>query len=312
MVLCLSRAEMTVEPTPTVSVIMPTLARSARAPLLRRALESVVGQTGVRAVPIVVMNGAERDPGLVAELSRRRDLRRLELREGDLPAALRAGRAAVDTPWFAALDDDDVLLPGALARQLAHARAHPGCDVVVSNGIVRSESGDRPSVENAAGVLRDPLGALAEGTWLSPGGALFRTDAIGPGLFEGMPSFLEWTYLALRTARECHVSFLDEPGFVHHVGRPDSLWGSRECARRLPDALQTVLALDLPPRLRRCFEERLAGAFHGAANEALGRGERRSAWRAHARSLAGRRGWRYLAFTARLLAATPAVPPEIP
>jgi len=62
---------MTGDPTPTVNVIMPTLARSARAPLLRRALASVAGQAGVRAVPIVVLNGAERDPGLVAELAGR-------------------------------------------------------------------------------------------------------------------------------------------------------------------------------------------------------------------------------------------------
>jgi hypothetical protein len=182
----------------------------------------------------------------------------------------------------------------------------------VSNGIARGESGDHPLLRSAAELLRDPLGALAGGTWLSPGGALFRTDAIGPELFEGMPRFLEWTYLALQIARERHVSFLDEPGFVHHVDRPDSLWGSRECARRLPEALQTVLALELPPRLRRSFEERLTEAFHGAADEALARGERRSAWRAHARSLAGRRGWRYLPFTARLLGTTPAVTPEIP
>ena len=120
-----------------------------------------------------------------------------------------------------------------------------------------------------------------------------------------MPPFLEWTYLAVRLARDHRVAFLDEPGFVYHPGRPDSLWGSRECVRRLPEAIERLLALELPPSLRRTFEQRLAEALHGAANEALRRGQLRAAWGAHIRSLRSRGGWRHLAFTARLLAAVP-------
>lgn len=301
---------MTAEPTPSVCVIVPTLARAARAALLRRALESVLGQAGVRAVPVVVVNGSERDPELVAELAARRDLRRIELAEADLPAALRAGRAAVDTPWFAELDDDDILLPGTLARRLARASEDTGCAAVLCNGIVRDERGDRPLLRDVAAVARDPLGALGAGTWLSPGSGLFRSDALPVDVFEGMPHFLEWTYLALRLARDGRLCFLDEPGFVYHAGRPDSLWHSRECVRQLPASIGRLLALELPASLRRTFEERLTDALHGCAREALERGDRRAAWSAHLRALGGRRGWHHLPFTARLLARSLAPAPR--
>jgi hypothetical protein len=302
---------MTREATPTVSVIMPTLARPARAPLLRRALESVLGQSGVRAVPIVVLNGSERDAGLVAQLSARSDLRWLDLAEADLPAALRAGRAAVDTAWFAELDDDDLLLPDSLARRLACARSHPGCDAVVSNGIARGSGGDCPILSDVPGIRSDPFGALAQRTWLSPGGGLFRTEAIGLALFDGMPRFLEWTYLALRIARVHPLAFLDEPTFVHHPGRPDSLWASPSCTRALPEALERILGLELPAPLHRSFAARRAAAFHAAADEALQRGALGEAWLAHLRSLRGPEGWRYAPYTLRLIAAR-AVPASRP
>jgi len=289
---------------PTVSVIMPTLARAARGTLLRRALESVLAQAGVRAVPIVVLNGTERDPALAAELAARREVRLLDLAEADLPAALRAGRRAVDTAWFSELDDDDLLLPGALARRLACAASHPGCDAVVSNGLARDGRGDRPLLHDVETIARDPLAALGERTWLSPGGALFRTEAVEPALFDGMPRFLEWTWLALRiAARRRPLAFLDEPTFVYHPGRPDSLWASDACTRELPAALDRLLGLELPGPLRRRLAERRAQALHAAAREALRRGALPAAWRCHVRSLRGPRGWRFLAFTARLLAA---------
>jgi glycosyltransferase involved in cell wall biosynthesis len=284
---------MTGEPTPAVSVIMPTLARSARAPLLRRALRSVLDQDGVRPIPIVVLNGPQPDPELAAELRSRRDLRLVQLDQADLPAALRAGRAVVDTSWFAELDDDDLLLPEAFVRRLAFASAHPGCDAVVSNGIARGSAGDAPILSDVHGIRRDPFGALAQRTWLSPGGALFRTDAIGLALFDGMPRFLEWTYLALRIARGHQLAFLDEPTFVHHPGRPDSLWASPSCTRALPEALERILGLELPAPLHRSFAARRASAFHAAADEALQRGALGEAWGAPQRSRRGPAGWGY-------------------
>jgi hypothetical protein len=142
-------------------------------------------------------------------------------------------------------------------------------------------------------------------TWLAPGAGLFRTESVGPELLEGMPPFLEWTYLALRLAAERRVAFLDEATFVHHPGRRDSLWRSADCTRALPAALDRLLARELPAPLRRAFAVRRVHALHAASDEALGRGALGPAWAAHLRSLGGPGGWRYLPYTGRLLARRP-------
>ena len=69
-----------------VSVIVPTVA--SRAACVGRALDSVLAQKDVRVDPIVVANGPDCDPDLV------------------------------DSPYFAELGDDDLLLPGALAARM--------------------------------------------------------------------------------------------------------------------------------------------------------------------------------------------------
>ena len=288
----------------TVSVIMPTLARPQRADTLRAAIASVVSQAGVRAVPLVVVNGDQFDPSLVEELSRRADLRVARVGPADLPGALRAGRDLVDARWFCELDDDDLLLPGTLAERLALIDGHPKFDVVVSNGIVRGHAGDHLLLDGVDRLAADPLSALAQMSWLSPGGALFRTAAAPRGLFPDLPRYLEWTSLALRLARRCRIAFLDRAGFVHRDDSPDSLWLSRECALGLPAAIRSLLDDELPSELQRALERRLAGACHDAARAELQGGRRRAAWGWHLRSLGGRHGWRYLSYTRRLLAAT--------
>lgn len=85
---------------PDVSVIMSTRALPERALRLRRARESVLEQRGVRASLIVVVNGPERDPGLV-----RRP-------EGDRSLLCSARHAAAD------LHLEEVNLAGAWAAHL--------------------------------------------------------------------------------------------------------------------------------------------------------------------------------------------------
>ena len=249
----------------TVGVIMPTLALRQRADALRAAITSAVSQSGVRAIPLLVVNGSAHDPALVEELSARTDLRLTKLARADLPGALAAGREMVDTPWFCELDDDDLLLPGTLAALLARMDAKPACDVVVSNGIVRSHTGDRPLLTRITELAADPLSALAHQTWLSPGGALFRSSAVPARMFANLARYLEWTSLALRLARECRIAFVDRAGFVHHTDLPDSLWRSPNCVLGLPAAIRSLLAEELPPDLRRSLGQRLGAACHAAA-----------------------------------------------
>src|SRR5438128_751035 len=72
-----------------VSIIVPTRALPRRRELLRRALESVLSQVEVRAVPVVVINGPDSDPAVVRELRADRRVRVIVLEKAGLSAALR-------------------------------------------------------------------------------------------------------------------------------------------------------------------------------------------------------------------------------
>ena len=285
-----------------MTVIIPTVALAERSDHLHRAIDSVLHQEDVDALPLVVVNGPEADRELVDELVHRTDIEFASLATANLPAALRAGRALVRAPCFAELDDDDVLLPNALATRMRVLASDPTIGVVVSNGIIRGGvEGDLPAIADTARTSADPLSALDAATWLSPGGALFRTSAVPPELFDGVPQYLEWTYLAVRLAQSCKLAFIPEPTFVRHINSPSSVWASDGCRLGLPAAIETVLTLDLPPSLRRVFETRWTAACHEAAVSHLRHGRVGPALAWHLRSLNTVRGWRYLPFTRKLL-----------
>lgn len=287
----------------SVSVIMPTEARSDRAELLGRALASVCSQQGVRPIPIVVVNGPAADPALVAELVRARDVQLVRLEAADLPSALRAGRNLVRSPYFAELDDDDELLPGALAARVEVMEAHPDVDVVVTRGYV-DHLGHRelnlPSVER---VQADPIRSLLDYNWLSPCAGLFRTATIGTEYFAEIPPYLEWTYLGLRFALERRIRFVDRPTWVYRADTPRSLSKAPGYVLQQSVSLERLLALSLPKDVRRRFELRRRSALHAAAGLELHAGRPWAAWRWHLRSLAAAGGWRYALYTRRLVYA---------
>jgi glycosyltransferase involved in cell wall biosynthesis len=105
---------------PIASIIIPTCANEARAPLLRRAIESLLRDQGGLALPVVVVNGSSYVPKVLDELKRRSDIRFLYLREAGTTGARLAARKLVDTEFFGILDDDDEYLPGGIEIQ-AHA-----------------------------------------------------------------------------------------------------------------------------------------------------------------------------------------------
>ncbi len=291
---------------PEVSVILPTLALRERAALLWRAIDSIVAQHGVRAVPLVVVNGPYADPALLRQLEQRSDLAVLRLPEAGLPAALRAGCRAVSTPWLAELDDDDELLPRALATRVEALQRYPAAIAAVSNGNKRIDGRQTLLHDDFRTVRADPLAALCHANWLSPGALTMPSDAATPQLFEGMPHCLEWTFLAIRLALHGPLLFLDEPGFIYSADTPYALSRSRDYLLGLPDALNRILALPLPAAVRRRFQERLAAACNGAMLAELDAGRPAAAWCWHVRTLCQAHGWRYLPATRRLVFPLPA------
>jgi glycosyltransferase involved in cell wall biosynthesis len=289
-----------------ITVIVPTRGLRARAAFLRHAVESVLSQDGVRCLPLVVINGADCDPAVGRALRADRRVRVLVRGPADLPAALRAGREAVDTPWFASLDDDDRLLPGAMALRLAALERAPSLDVVVTNGYRRERGRCALNLPpgSAPDVNADPLRALLRRNWLLPGSWLRRSDAVGTGPFLGMPRFLECTWLAVRFASDHRLRWIDAPTVVYRVGSPAAESLSAAYLTGQVDALRRLIELPLPPDVRRALRARVARAYHDAALETLRAGAFAEAWRLHGRSVAEPGGWRFLPFTRHLARAS--------
>ncbi|MEO8444193.1 MAG: glycosyltransferase [Gammaproteobacteria bacterium] len=290
---------------PEIPVLVPTLATTERRDYLLRALDSILGQRGCRGLPVVIVNGDQSDAGVVAVLERMPVVRVLRLPAAHMGAALAAGRRALDAEVFAELDDDDELLPDALATRLARLRATGGLDVVVSNSLLRGPAGERESIPRIAAVEREPLVALMDRNWLIPGAALFRTAAIPADWFAAMPRYLEWTSLALRLCQWRRLAFLPEPTVIHHEGHEFSVEASVAARLGSPAAFDELLAVDMPPAIRRRLHRKRTSALHTAAEACRAGGNLGGAWRAHLASLVSVSGWRFLPYTRYLLKGRP-------
>jgi glycosyltransferase involved in cell wall biosynthesis len=297
---CTSRWEVIIRREP-VCVLIATLASSDRARHLMRALDSVRAQTNVDARPIVIVNGRMADRALVERIGLTPGVRILHRAEANLPLALAAGRALVDTPFFAQLDDDDELLPHALELRLARIGESDAPDAVVSNGVIRADSLHSQSIPDVSTVSRDPIRTLIDRNWMLPGAALFRTASMTGALFEATPRYLEWTYIGLLLASRYRIAFVGESTFVHYDDHAFSINRSREGALGRPHAFDAVLSLDLPANVKRLLRVKRGAAWHTAAQAARSARENASAWAAHLRSLAAPGGWRYLSYTRHLL-----------
>lgn len=289
-------------PAPLVSVLVCTLARKRRAALLEAALASILeGQDGL-GLPIVVVNGKEFDEGLLGRLQARPDIKLLYRPQRSLNAAIIAGRSLVETPYFATLDDDDALLPGALPTRLAALEADPACDLVVTNGYF--DDGKTPihlHYPDLQAFARDPVRSILTKSWLQSINALYRSDRVTTQDLDGMPAYLEWTWLAFKLARRRTIRFLDEPTYRLNRSEPDTLSFSDEFFEGLPEAIRAMLLLDLPADVRRELRKRLSASLHDMSDRARRAGDYRLAWRSHVASLRVQPSLRWLFYTRRLL-----------
>jgi glycosyltransferase involved in cell wall biosynthesis len=212
-----------------VSVVTPTY---NRAPLLPRAVQSVLGQDYHDLELLVVDDGStDGTPGVMAGFTDPR-LRytRLEVNRGS-GAARSAGVAQARGALVAFLDSDDCWKPGKLARMAAALARHPEIDLAFSdyedvNYI--QDTRERGFVTNEAALRGVSAAPLEEGWWaVRPEGvaeALMRRNFIGtpstvvmrrsvleragnfhPGI-NGPDDFEMWWRLALLQARFAYTT----------------------------------------------------------------------------------------------------------
>jgi glycosyltransferase involved in cell wall biosynthesis len=285
----------------TVSVILPTKALKERGASLDRAVRSVFSQERVSVQLIVVANGAQCDREILEEFGRRRHIRLIRIDRASFSQALKVGRSFVDTPFFAELDDDDELLPHALATRIEHMKSDLSTDVVVTNGFICSGGLCKLNILDFTEVKADPLRAVLDNMWLIPCGAMYRTDTVGADLFDGIPPSLEWTYLALLLALKKNISFIDTPTFIYNRDTENALSKSKDWIASHPMALRAMLQLDLPADVEARLRSKHVRAVHCNSVIVLEDGHWTRAWKWHLRSLVGRGGWRYLSYTRHLL-----------
>lgn len=151
---------------------------------LRETLESVFAQT-VRPETIIVVDDGSSD-GTVAEARKYGGRVQVLSQKNQGPGvAMSLGLRCARTPVIAALDADDLWLPGKMERQLTYLDAHPECDAVftrmqcfgeaayhgkVQDGWTRSSMVFRGKLVAALGDVVDPPGRRGEMVdWIARG-----------------------------------------------------------------------------------------------------------------------------------------------
>jgi hypothetical protein len=232
---------------PLVSVILPTC---NRAQVLRRALHSVLEQTGVPLEVIVVDDASTDDtPQVLQEfMDPRLRCLRLPARQG-AAAARNAGIRESRGAWLAFLDSDDEWLPGFLEAVLGAAQ---GSDERLGVLYTRFERLDGKRRVVTPGRLRtwlsllplkryrlsgDLTNALVRGNFITLQSTLVRKACLEQvGMFyERLPRLQDWE-LWLRLAPLCQFTSLPRTLVRLHAS-PDSLSAS---AAGLQEAVQII------------------------------------------------------------------------
>ena len=252
---------------PTVSLVIPTRDRPR---LLRRALRSALTQTRVPDEIWVVDDGSEEPvaAGLAKDFPQVRCHRQ---EPGGVSSARNAGANLSQSEWIAFLDDDDEWLPDKLARQLAHAAAHPRlrfvhCDEIwIRNGKVLPQK--EKHRKRGGWIFADCLPFCR----ISPSAVLLRKDLyVESGGFDESLLACEDYDLWLRICAREPVGFVEEVLLRKHGGHAGQLsrrhWGmDRFRIRSLAKCLRSgVLGEDQSSLVGKELERKIRIYLRGA------------------------------------------------
>lgn len=286
---------------PLVSIIVPTLASRDRRIQLTRAIGSVLNDNDSRVKVIVCVNGSVWDAACIEEIASINGVELHRLAEPSLPKAIAFGRSVVRSAYFGFLDDDDELLPGANECRLKVFLAQPECDVVISNGIRRTELGDETMLSLLALVSCDPLSILFKENWLPSCGGLFRSATIGQSYFDNYHQYAEWTWLAYRLAIDRKkIEALDSPTYVVN-DTPGSLSKSAAYGESYISLYRRMLDCRPTPSIRKVILRRMATVLHDLSVASLKRGDTLDATRQHLQSILLPGGLRFASYSRHIV-----------
>jgi glycosyltransferase involved in cell wall biosynthesis len=281
-----------------LTVIIPTLADSARANQLLRAIRSILA-LDVPARALVVVNGNSYD----TELLQFAALAGAEVVFSPVAGVSEArlfGRKKVRTPYFGFLDDDDELLPNAGCVRL-EGFTDTCIDVVVTNGYSVNTLGERIPFRTIPPTNKNPAMAILEENWLASPAAFFGTTRVTTNEIKSMPNVMEWTVLGFQLALKHKILFL--PAFTYHIHNdaPNRLSKSVPFLFGEVKALEYLSALTKEPDLKRYLRRKLSIAHHATADQNMQANQIVLAWKHHYSSMLSVFGLRYIFFTRHLL-----------
>jgi glycosyltransferase involved in cell wall biosynthesis len=283
-----------------VTVIIPTLAEPQRRDSLLRTIDSILKQQGVKALPIVVINGQRFDRDLRKMLESRNDIKMLYLPEGHVAKAQALGVEHVGTAYFAFLDDDDLFTEDALAHRLALMEGSPPPDFVVTNIYVEKHGKKSLLAEEFNEFSTEPQHSIFKLAWLHSINNLFRTATIGVEYFKNRDRYMEWTALGIRLAKNKRAAFSNKPTAVYH---DTSASASKQYSYLEAEAklMASLPRRQFPWKTRRLINRKYSAALNGLSQHAHAEGKIAEAWHFHLECLMIPGGWRYLSYTRKLI-----------
>lgn len=286
----------------SIDIIVRTLADTARSGLLFRALDSIQGQNGIAARPIVVVNGQKCDGAVLAALYRHPGIILHREPQASARVARAAGRRLVTAPYFGYLDDDDELVAGSLQEPLQWLEDHPDCDVMINNGYFAREGRPLVGFTDIPSHVDHPALSLLDESWLQPGAFMCRTTSIPADMLDSKWDNMEWTHLAFELCAEHkRLHFMDIPT-VHYNDTPGSMSKEMRQHEVALDLLQSVYRDSRQDaEVRRGAYRKFLRSLHDLAWGYWKQGQYGRAWRAHLASLRPPYMFRYLLFSRKLM-----------
>lgn len=291
----------------SLDVVVRTLADAQRSDGLFRALDSIRNQNGTSARAIVVVNGDRYDPYTLAELERRPGMILHRLRRASTAGALAAGRRLVTAPYFAYLDDDDVLIADSLLEPVVWLESHPDCDVLISNGHFVKESGALSEFIHIADHIRirQPALSLLDDGWLAPGAFVCRTKSVPEKMLDLGWDQMEWTHLAFEIcAANKRLHFMDLPTALYY-DTPGSMSKDRAHLEAALDLMRSIRSDSrMSAEVRKKADKKYRNVLHMLAARCCAEGDIKRAWRYHLASMRPPCTLNYLLFSRKLLWST--------
>lgn len=153
---------------PTLSIVVPVLDEEEGLDELRRRLRAAL--EGISHEIVFVDDGSTDGSAAIAQSYE--GLRYVHKENGGLAAARNTGLAHATGEFLAYLDDDDILLPDKLSRQVAHLLEHPETGCVLGRQEIMLE----PGVEPPDWLTRDTIYGDLDGIPLVS--AMIRTEVL--------------------------------------------------------------------------------------------------------------------------------------